>query len=290
MCKSSNKVVSPAYRKGFDHQKGLIAKVFVLMTVAYFLALIPGSYLKPAPKFCTDEEPDCRRPEFLAFEIVCGSVFLWQSFTSIRSWHIRKTPMKDLPNNPIGRVYGYSKESETIAAVSFAFQFWDLVATPFIPEFSSPIMLGHHLLAALVSLLALQYQYYHYYVVFFLALTEVSSIPLVLMSVGNYYPPAPGSNFELVKTISEPLFAVTFAYYRVFLWIKVTRQLWSDGIHCLSKGIAEEYRPGKSFALYIILGVSAALTVLQLFWFSLISTACLRAAGFDVPDINPGFE
>lgn len=215
---------------------------------------------------------------------------MWQTIVSVRSWHIRKTPMKKFPDNPIGRVFGYSEESEIIATVSLAFQFWDLVATPFIPEFSSPIMLGHHISAALVSYFALQYQYYHYYVVFFLALTEVSSIPLVIMSLCKYYPPAPGSMQETIQGVAGPLFAVTFGYYRVFLWIKITRQLWSDGIHVLSKGIAEQYRPGKSFALYIILLISALLTVLQLFWFSLIITEALKQAGFEVPDINPGFE
>jgi len=58
----------------------------------------------------------------------------------------------------------------------------------------------------------------------------------------------------------------------------------------LSSGIAEQYRPGKSIALKIILGVSALLTVLQLFWFILILTEALKAMGFDVPGINPGFE
>lgn len=164
---SNLKVVSPEYRRGFDRKKGLAVKVFIFMTAAYFLALIPGKNLRPAAAFCPDDQPDCKRPELFAFEFVCGGVFLWQSIVSIRSWHIRKSPMKKFPSNPIGRVFGYSEESEIIATVSLAFQFWDLVATPFIPEFSSPIMLGHHLLAALVSYISLQYQYYHYYAVFF---------------------------------------------------------------------------------------------------------------------------
>ena len=128
------------------------------------IAYVQGRYLKPAPSFCPEDDPNCQRPELFAFEFVCGIVFLWLSVISIRSWHIRRSPQKNLPNNPIGRIYGYSEESELIAAVSLAFQFWDLVATPWIPEFSSGIMLGHHLAAALVSFVSLQYQYCHYYI------------------------------------------------------------------------------------------------------------------------------
>lgn len=288
MCKST--VVSPDYSRGFDKNKGFIFKVFILMTVAYFLALIPGSRLKPAASFCPDNELDCKRPELFAFEFVCASCFVWLSFVSIRSWHFRESQLKHFSDNPIGRVYGYSKESEMIASVSLAFQFWDLVATPFIPEFSSPIMLGHHVCAALVSYVALQYQYYHYYAVFFLALSEVSSIPLVVMSVCKYFPPAPGSIQETIESMAGPVFAVAFGYYRVYLWIKVTHQMWSDGIHVLSNGTANKYRPGKSFALYLILVISALLTLLQLFWFSLITTEMLKVAGFEVPNLNPGFE
>jgi hypothetical protein len=66
--------------------------------------------------------------------------------------------------------------------------------------------------------------------------------------------------------------------------------MWSDGIHVLSNGTANKYRPGKSFALYLILVISALLTLLQLFWFSLITTEMLKVAGFEVPNLNPGFE
>ncbi len=174
--------------------------------------------------------------------------------------------------------------------MSLAFQFWDLIGTPFLPEFCSTIMMAHHLLAALVSFVALQYQYYHYYAVFFLALSEVSSIPLVVMSLTKYYPPVPGSLMGTIGGIAPPLFAITFTYYRVILWIKVSRQLWSDALHVLSTGKAEEYRPGKKWCLYLILTISALLTLLQLYWFALIVTKALEEAGFDVPSLNPGFE
>ena len=58
--------------------------------------------------------------------------------------------------------------------------------------------------------------------------------------------------------------------------------MWCDGLLVLSNGAANKYRPGKSFALYLILGISAFLTLLQLFWFGLILVEVLKLVGIDV--------
>ena len=118
-------------------------------------------------------------------------------------------------------------------------------------------------------------------IVFFLALTEVSSIPLVFISLSKYYPSEPGSILAICVDVSGPLFAVSFFYYRVFLWWKVSYGLWSDAFHVLSNGIAEKYRPGKVHALYLILVINALLGILQLYWFSLILKEVAKIAGGD---------
>jgi TLC domain. len=190
----------------------------------------------------------------------------------------------------LAEFFGFSEESEIIACVSMTSQLWGLVMTPLIPEFTSAIMLCHHFLAALVSFVALQYQYYLYYSVFYLALSEVSSLPLLVMSISKYFPPTSGSFHEILNDLAGPAFAVTFTYYRVYLWIKMTSQLWSDGVYVLSKKLSDQYRPGKNACLYLILLVCTLLSCLQLFWFTLIIREVLKLVGFDIPDVNPGFE
>lgn len=260
------------------------------MSVGYFLALPIGRRLKPADKFCKIEDSSCERPDLFAFEFVCLSVFIWQSFISIRSWHIRGTPMKKLPNNAVGRVFGYCEESEVVSAVAFAFQLWDLMATPFLPEFCSKIMLGHHFLAATVSFLVLEHQYLHYYAVFYLALSEVSSIPLAILSIAKYFPPTPGTATATIAGIAPILFAIAFTYYRVILWIQVSYTLWNDCLHVLSNAKSNEYRPGKNFVLYTVLASNFFLTLLQLYWFCLIAVEVLKLVGVELPELNPGFE
>lgn len=108
--------------------------------------------------------------------------------------------------------------------------------------------------------------------VFYLGLTEVSSIFLVFIDLAKYFPPTSGAKFDFfIGAICGPLFVVTFFYYRVFMWWKVSYQLWSDALHALGKsGMAEKMRPGKSFVLYIFLTINILLGVLQLYWFRFI--------------------
>eukprot|EP00551_Chaetoceros_affinis_P000843 CAMPEP_0203637272 /NCGR_PEP_ID=MMETSP0088-20131115/3632_1 /ASSEMBLY_ACC=CAM_ASM_001087 /TAXON_ID=426623 /ORGANISM="Chaetoceros affinis, Strain CCMP159" /LENGTH=273 /DNA_ID=CAMNT_0050491653 /DNA_START=202 /DNA_END=1023 /DNA_ORIENTATION=- len=273
------------------------------MMALYFLLLIPGSYLTPAEQFCPEDkgpytkEQPCRRPTLFAFEGVCSSIFFLLSTLSIQSWYVHKEPSTKLPPNPIGRVYGYLPRSEQIAAISFTFQLWSVVTTPFIPEFYSSIMMGHHILATITSYLALQYQTYHYYIMVFLALSEVSSLPLVIMGMAKYYP----SHFGFMKAVAEPLFVVLFVYYRVIVWNRVSWLLWKDSLAVLKVkdgksndgkkvNIASEYRPGKAFVLYVILTIDVILGLLQLFWFTKIMVELLMVLGIDVIDFNPGFE
>jgi len=246
--------------------------------------------LTPAAKYCPIDEPECKRPDLFAFEFVNSCTFLWQSFVAIRSFHFRKTSMKSFPQTPVGRIFGFSEESEIITCVSMTIQLWGLVMTPLIPEFTSAIMLCHHFLAALVSFVALQYQYYLYYSVFYLALSEVSSLPLLMMSISKYFPPAPGSIHEILNDLAGPAFAITFTYYRVYLWIKMTRQLLSDGLYVRSKGLSDQYRSGKNVGLYLVMIVCTLLSCLQLFWFTLIIREVLKVVGYDIPDVNPGFD
>lgn len=132
-------------------------------------------------------------------------------------------------------------------------------------------MLAHHVLAAAVSYFSLEYQYLHYYGIFYLGLSEVSSISLVLINLAKHFPPTAGSPFHMfVEFICGPLFVITFFYYRVVLWWKVNALLWSDALVVIQNGMAEKLRPGKSFVLYAFLAFNIPLSILQLYWFWLI--------------------
>jgi len=154
--------------------------------------------------------------------------------------------------------------------VFVAFQVWDFLISPMIPEFFTGVMMVHHLLAGIGGWFCLQHQHFHYYAAFYLGLSEISSIPLVLMTLSNYFPPPPNTIYSTIATLAGPAFALTFGYFRVYQWGKLSIRLWLDCYYVLSKGLAEQYRPGKSYVLYSTLVITALLSGLQLYWFSLI--------------------
>lgn len=109
-----------------------------------------------------------------------------------------------------------------------------------------------------------------HYAVFFLGVTEFSSLFLVIVDMAKFFPPEAGTIYETLVAVSGPLFAVSFTIYRVFLWWKVSFLLWQDCYHVVTTGISNKLRPGKNFVLYMFLVLNIPLGILQLYWFSII--------------------
>ena len=107
-------------------------------------------------------------------------------------------------------------------------------------------------------------------IVFFLGVTEFSSLFLVIVDMAKFFPPSEGTIYDTLLAVSGPLFAVTFTLYRVVLWWQVSLLLWQDCYHVVTKGISNKLRPGKNFVLYIFLFLNIPLGFLQLYWFTLI--------------------
>jgi hypothetical protein len=108
------------------------------------------------------------------------------------------------------------------------------------------------------------------HLVFFLGCSEVSSIFLVIMNFGQFFPITPGSAYDTVRNICGPLFAITFGYYRVYAWWKMSYILWSDCLYALKSDVAQNYRPNKAYVVYIFLTIDILLGTLQLYWFTII--------------------
>ena len=109
--------------------------------------------------------------------------------------------------------------------------------------------------------------------VYFLGLTEFSSIFLVFVDLAKYFPPVEGTLYDMVVGICGPLFAVSFYTYRVFLWAKVGRRLALDSMHVIKNGTAEKLRPGKVYVIYLFLVSCFLLFLLQLYWGYLVGLA-----------------
>jgi len=230
--------------------------------------------LTPSPDFCRHVNGGrvCNRTDLFAFQIASGIALTTCALVGFHAWHISKRAHTALPATPEGRLCGYLPEAELLAALNFTFQSWDFCISLLIPEHGTAIMLSHHLMAATVSWCSVQYQYLHYYGIFFLGITEVSSIFLVFLDLSKYYPPQPSSAvYDAIVTLCGPLFVFTFLYYRVVVWWPESYRLLTDVRAVTRSGRAEELRPGASWVLYLYLALNLPLGLLQLFWTTVIA-------------------
>lgn len=277
---SSNKMAltaSPALQKGgLARMAPIIVMGWIILTAIYgalyyyFQDAVTIFGLTPAEQFCIHSlsTTHCSRPDLMAFQFSSGLAILICSSLGFHSWVISRRVHTLLPSTPQGRLFGYLPEAELLAAVNFTFQSWDFVISLTIPEHATAIMLTHHVLASLVSILSVTDQYLQYYGIFFLGLTELSSIFLVFVDLSRFFPPRQtGSVYDaFIGMFAGPLFVVCFIYYRVIRWWPVSRQLFSDARHVLSSGQAQKLRPGKDWILYVYLGANLPLGILQLYW------------------------
>lgn len=125
-------------------------------------------------------------------------------------------------------------------------------------------------------------QYFHYYGIFYLGCSEVSTIPLVFLDLAKFFPPQPDTPFEhFVNGLCGPAFAVTFTFYRVIQWWIVGYQMFSDIFAVVKDGSANKLRPGRNHVLYVMMALNLLLGLLQLYWFQIILGEAVKVLGFE---------
>lgn len=252
--------------------------------LSYYLATLFDFVPPPAIEFCntdTDvvtsgDKCPTNRPDLFAFQMGSGLAIFYVSFLSVVAWYQFKQSGR-LPGDTVEeRIFGYHNYAQKIAIGNFIFQFWDFFISLFIREHCNTIMLCHHLFTAMTAWFCFQNQILLYYAVFYLGLSEISSIFLVVVDLGKYFPPPDGSWYHVVVEISKVGFAVMFIWLRVIMWFIVSFKMYLDIFEIFkkddnSKGSFSRLRPGKQFILYYYLVGAIAFGLLQLYWTSTIA-------------------
>jgi len=225
----------------------------------------------PSIDYCTLNER-CVRSDLFAFQMASGLAIVTCAAMGIRSWHLDHGGRKQTQTTATGRLFGYIPEAELLAAVNFTFQFWDFWISLIIPEHRTPLMLAHHLAACVVSWCSIRYRVLHYYGLFFLGISEVSSVFLVFVDLARYFPPIPGTIYDrLIHLLAGPGFVITFVVYRFYYWWPISYQLFQDVYTVTVKtDLAQKLRPGHSWVLYVFLCLNLPLGLLQVYWLTLI--------------------
>lgn len=231
----------------------------------------------PASEYCANDtfgsRSSCTRADLFAFQISSGMAIATCGITGFRSWHIHRIAHTAVPPTAAGRLFGYIADAEFLAAINFTFQLWDFFISLLIPEMRTAIMLTHHLAASLLSYCSVKYGVLHYYGHFFLGLTEVSSIFLVVVDLAKYFPPVPETFYHhFVMSFAAPGFVLSFFFYRFLYWWPVSYQLYKDVYTVTVKtDQAARQRPGNVCVLYMYLILNLPLGLLQVYWLTVIA-------------------
>jgi TLC domain len=280
---ASQNEVSPGVSSGLQRTfLPVIVPGWIVLTALYLVSLnfhegiakwlnLPS----PAESFCKEsrEGTVCARADLFSFQVSSGMALTFCGVYGFYLWHVSKAVHTVIPKTPAGRLFGHMPQAELLIAVNFMFQSWDFVVSATIPEHATPIFLGHHVLASTVSFCSLNYQVLQYYGVYFLGLTEVSSIALVFLDLGKFFPPAKDSALEMfILFVCGPAFVVSFIYYRVIRWWPVSYQLFTDIRFVLKSGQAKQLRGSRAtWVLLLFLACNLPLGLLQLYWTTIIA-------------------
>jgi len=199
---------------------------------------------------------------------------------------VSKRAYSALPQTPQGRYFGnilnkgrvVLPEADYINAGIVIFQGWDFIASIFVEEHCTLIMMMHHLLAFVCGLFCLVYEVNPYYAVYFGGMTEVSSMFLCISELFIYYPAASlvssssalSSILPAIELFCQATFVITFFLYRIVGWAQKGYMLISDGSYIIKNGLLQRYRPGSGWVLWYLYSIVVGLGALQVFWFWII--------------------
>ena len=265
---------------GFARRKNEIIFGLTLLTVVY-IAIYFGFYNSPlfraADEYCGNapDEETCIRSDLFGFQVSSGIMQLFMGTTGFLAWQWTQTAHKSLPNTPTARLFGYLEDADKLNAGILVFQLWDFIFSLLIPEHRTAVFLAHHVLSGMTAWFSLQHQLFHHYAIFFGGCSEISTIFLVVCDFDVFFPASSGptgstSWWALFVTFCQVGFTIAFLYYRIVGWCFHSIQLWKDVLYVTQtkKGLAEQYRPGKTWFLYLFLFMDVALGSLQIYWFA----------------------
>jgi TLC domain len=194
------------------------------------------------------------------------------------------------PSTPIDRLLVPNDQCRWLATiVTGMLTFWDLPTSLSIPRLRKPDVLAHHMIMSVTAFVAAVYLPM-FYVFFYMGVSEISSIPLIIYdqlsvwtsntnSLSSTVPnngnepddgatEKPQSVLILTRTVFQVLAAVCFTMIRAVAFTYITlRHFIPDVLHVLAQSPS---RTPVVTALRFALGASIGFTALQLYWFWLM--------------------
>lgn len=168
------------------------------------------------------------------------------------------------------RMYGPTVGAVVIGRVNMAFQIYDLVTTLFISRLRKVEMVVHHAMGGTMIYLLLRDCYVHWYAIFYLGISEISSIPLVFVDVFKFFPNV-AAKFPTVNNLLRMAFALLFILLRGLYWAIVSARHLYDTFLTIQTGTVHNFQVMVFCAL-----CNVVLTLMQWYWSYLIVRAVIK--------------
>mmetsp|Transcript_72129 Transcript_72129/g.191353 ORF Transcript_72129/g.191353 Transcript_72129/m.191353 type:complete len:212 (+) Transcript_72129:1-636(+) len=146
-----------------------------------------------------------------------------------------------------------------------------------VPKGQEIIQYLHHICTILLCIHCLSYAFLHYYAMFYIGISEGSSIPLGFMNLFKMSPTL-AAKYPTLNTAVSLCFCCSFLLIRVVWWMKVNLMYWVD-MAPLVGSANEAARSGVPLVhIYLWFFANIFLTAMQLYWAWKVVKGILRHA------------
>ncbi len=209
-------------------------------------------------------------PGFLAHQVIALVFMVVMFFVGSARWFGQDSP----PSTAFARIFEPDSTSRWLSAIAFGeLVLWDIpCGTILVPSLRDPLMFGHHVAMAWVAYIGFAHLPSHYYL-FFMGVTELSSIPLAIVDI--FHPNKMAALTQSSKGLAALNEVARISFVLLFLSVRalyfpyvVLVKMTPDIIECFNSGSA--LVEARKTDLYVILVSALGLTVLQLYWATLV--------------------
>ena len=214
------------------------------------------------------------RPNIIAHYVPFLLSFIWMSTYGTYLWFCDEA----LADPAFDRVWGAHPKVEAIVVSMLAIQMYDVPVSLVVPDLRQVTFVLHHLIVLVLAWVAMRYRAFYYYGAYFMGVIELSSPLLAVVDAMRDFPKL-ADDYPMTNEACRVAFGVTFVAVRVVGWCPVSVMFWRDCLGLFEAGAALHGMP--LWVPKFWLATHAALTVLQLWWASLIVRAVWAMATGD---------
>jgi hypothetical protein len=206
------------------------------------------------------------RPNIIAHYIPFLLSFIWMASYGDYLWLFDEA----LADPGFDRIWGYHGGAEKIVISMLAIQSYDVPVSLIVPDLRQITFVLHHAVVLTLAWIAMRYQAFYFYGVYFLGVIESSSPFLAAVDAFRDFPKL-AERWPNTNEACRITFAVVFYIVRVAGWVPVSKMFWLDALSLLEEGAALHTMPRWVPAFWLL--THAGLSCLQAWWGFLILKA-----------------